>query len=98
MKGQPVGIESPAPEIAIGYSLFAGLVYLTIAVLRRTREIDNRRDKLANAEKELAQAREHLANADRARLEAEISKLTNELWKIRFQLDARLNEDNHHVD
>jgi hypothetical protein len=86
------------PETVIGYSLFGGLVYLTVMILRRTRDIDRRRDRLAQTEMELAQAREQVASSDRARLQSEIERLRSEMWKIRFALDARLSEENHHVD
>lgn len=79
--------DAPSGEVIVGYSLFGGLAYMAVWMLRRTRDIDRRRDELGDRELEWAKSMEMAADAEKARLLAEIAALREELWRMRRERD-----------
>lgn len=80
-------IDPPNPELVAGYGLFGALAWLAANVLRRTKEIDHRRDALA--EDEIAMARLVASRND-----AEIDRLRHEVADLRAQLEEA-NRERH---
>lgn len=72
----------------VGIGVFGMLALLGIDLIRRTKDVDERRDEMVEIAMDLALEREGRANADRDRALLELAEVRKELEEARDEMEV----------